>query len=225
MTRQTIVVPSNWREILSEKDRLSLSDDGFLHIRGVFGGAGLDAMREAWVRRSKAPEPAGQKKQNNYGPYNLEVEPAFLPCLEHPYVMSAVAQLLGGDVVLGAFRGRDPRAGSGQQGFHADFASPVPPDGQCLANAFWILDDMDESNGATRVIPGTHRIGRLPPKGWTRREARHPEQRSINARAGDVLVFSAHLWHAGSENRSGASRRLAMAHFCRKALVRFYQNA
>jgi ectoine hydroxylase-related dioxygenase (phytanoyl-CoA dioxygenase family) len=37
-----------------------------------------------------------------------------------------------------------------------------------------------------------------------RRDARHPQARSIRARAGDVLVFSAHLWHAGSENRSGA---------------------
>ena len=120
------------------------------------------------------------------------------------------------------FRGRDPRRGSGQQGFHVDDAKPVPPDRQSIANAFWMLDDMDESNGATRLIPGTHRLARVPAKGLQQRNARHPQALSISASAGDVVVFSAHLWHAGSENRSGAPRRIAMAHFCRREVVESY---
>jgi ectoine hydroxylase-related dioxygenase (phytanoyl-CoA dioxygenase family) len=139
--------------------------------------------------------------------------------------MSAVAKVLDGDVVLGAFRGRDPRHGSGQQGFHVDDAKPVPSERQILANAFWLLDYMEESNGATRVIPGSHRLGRIPPKGWQHRDAQHPQARSINARAGDAIVFSAHLWHAGSKNLSGAPRRIAMAHFARRELVESYPRA
>jgi ectoine hydroxylase-related dioxygenase (phytanoyl-CoA dioxygenase family) len=98
----------------------------------------------------------------------------------------------------------------------------VPPDRQSIANAFWMLDDMDESNGATRLIPGTHRLARVPAKGLQQRNARHPQALSISASAGDVVVFSAHLWHAGSENRSGAPRRIAMAHFCRREVVESY---
>jgi ectoine hydroxylase-related dioxygenase (phytanoyl-CoA dioxygenase family) len=52
-----------------------------------------------------------------------------------------------------------------------------------------------------------------------RRDARHPQARSIHARAGDVIVFSAHLWHAGSKNLSGAPRRIVMAHFGRREVV------
>lgn len=225
MNGQSTLAPANWRETLNPDDRQRLAGEGFLHIRCAADDSALTAMREAWARRLEEPVPAFARRHNNYGPHQLEHEPAFRYCLEHPYVMSAVAELLDGDVILGAFRGRDPRHGSGQQGFHVDSAKPVPADRQCLANAFWMLDDMGESNGATRLIPGSHRLGRIPPKGWQRREARHPDARSIKAQAGDALVFSAHLWHAGSENVSGAPRRIAMAHFARREVIDLYAQA
>lgn len=223
MTGQSTLAPSNWHETLSVKDRLALADDGFLLIRAVTDQSVLEAMRAAWARRlqdeDKAQPVYVRKRGNNEGPKRLDEDPAFLHCLEHPYVMSAVAEVLDGDVTLIAFHGRDPSRGSGQQGFHVDSAQPVPADRQGIANAFWILDDMDESNGATRLIPGSHRAARIPPKGWQRRDARHPEARSVLARAGDVIVFSAHLWHAGAENLSGAPRRIAMARFARSEVV------
>lgn len=227
MTGQSTLAPANWREILSTQDRLALAQEGFLHIRGAADETALKAMRATWMRcLEESAEPGfARTRGNNDGPSGLEKEPTFLHCLEHPYVMSAVAQVLDGDVALGAFRGREPIRGSGQQGFHIDDSKPVPADRQSLANAFWLLDDMDETNGATRVIPGTHRVGRVPPKGWQRRDARHPEARSIHARAGDAIVFSAHLWHAGSKNVSGARRRIAMAHFCRRELLESYARA
>jgi hypothetical protein len=39
-----------------------------------------------------------------------------------------------------------------------------------------------------------------------------------------VIVFSAHLWHAGSKNRSGAPRRIAMATFGRAEQLRAYDE-
>ena len=214
---RSALVPAHWSEVLRPNDRLALSEQGFLHIRAAADERAVEAMRAAWDLRLQ--EPVFPERGNNDGPSGLDQDAAFIPCLEHPYVMSAIEQLLDGDVVLGGFRGRNPRHGSGQQGFHVDDATPVPPDRQRLANAFWLLDDMDESNGATRLIPGSHRLGRIPPKGFQRRDARHPQARSIAARAGDVIVFSAHLWHAGAENRTGAPRRIAMAHFCRRELA------
>jgi ectoine hydroxylase-related dioxygenase (phytanoyl-CoA dioxygenase family) len=139
-------------------------------------------------------------------------------------VMSAVAQVLDGDVNLLGFRGRDPRPGSGQQGFHVDFATPVPPDRQCIVNVFWLLDDMDESNGATRFVPGSHRLARVPSRSLSQPDARHAEAVQVPARAGDAIVFSAHLWHAGSKNRSGAPRRIAMAMFGRSDMLRTFDE-
>jgi hypothetical protein len=222
MIGESTLAPAKWRQTLSAQDRSALGEAGWLHIRAVADRRALDAMREAWTRRLRAPSTT--ERGNNDGPGQLDQEPVFRPCLEHPYVMSAVAQLLDGDVNLLGFRGRDPQPGSGQQGFHVDFAEPVAPDRQCVANAFWLLDDMDQANGATRVVPGSHRLARLPSKSLSQPDARHPEARPIPARAGDVIVFSAHLWHAGSRNQSGAPRRIAMAMFGRSELLRAYDE-
>ena len=222
MIGQTTLAPADWRETLSVEDRLALAEGGWLRIPAAAGRAALEAMRAAWADRLQAP--AERPRGANEGPQGLDQDPAFRLCLEHPYVMSAVAQLLDGDVHLLGFRGRDPRAGSGQQGFHVDAAEPVPADRQTLANAFWLLDDMDEANGATRLVPGSHRLRRLPSKSLAQPDARHPEAIQVPGRAGDVIVFSAHLWHAGSRNRSGAPRRIAMALFGRAELLRAYDE-
>ena len=219
MIAESTLAPARWRETLSAPDRSALAEAGWLHIRAAADKRALGAMREAWARRLQA----FGKRGNNDGPEQLDQDPAFRPCLEHPYVMSAVAQVLGGDVSLLGFRGRDPQPGSGQQGFHVDFAEPVPPDRQQIVNAFWLLDDMDEFNGATRIVPGSHHLNRLPSKSLSQPNARHPEAIQVPARAGDVIVFSAHLWHAGSKNRAGAPRRIAMAMFGRVEMLRTYE--
>jgi hypothetical protein len=215
-----LILP-DWRRTLNAEDRRSLDEAGFVRLRAVAGPDALTAMRAAWAQAMETP-PAAARGAND-GPDGLDRQPAFRPCLEHPQVMSAVAHLLDGDVILLGFRGREPRPGGGQQGFHVDDSEPVPADRQRLANAFWILDDMDESNGATRVIPGSHRLGRTPGRDLlSRPEARRSDSQTLNARAGDVIVFSAHLWHAGSRNHSGARRRIAMAHFGRReATIRY----
>jgi ectoine hydroxylase-related dioxygenase (phytanoyl-CoA dioxygenase family) len=216
---EALTLAGDWRTILAAEDRAALDAAGYLRLSGVADAEAVEAMRAAWARRMQA-EPASGKRGNNDGPERLEHDPVFAPCLEHPRVMAAVAHLLDGDVVLLGFRGREPMAGSGQQGFHVDAAQPVEPDRQMLANAFWILDDMHEANGATRVIPGSHRLRRVPGRDLQQPHARHPDSLTLKAPAGDVIVFSAHLWHAGSKNLSGGRRRIAMAQFGRHEAVR-----
>lgn len=213
---QALPHPSDWRATLDAA--------GYLHLRAVVDAKAVGAMRAAWTEAMEV-EPGAGPRGNNDGPGGLDKDPVFAPCLQHPEVMAAVAHVLDGDVVLLGFRGREPRAGSGQQGFHVDAAQSVEPDRQMLANAFWILDDMDEANGATRVIPGSHRLRRVPGRDLLQPHARHPDSVTLKASAGDVIVFSAHLWHAGSKNLSGARRRIAMAHFGRREAVSAYAMA
>jgi hypothetical protein len=214
--------PARWRETLSLQDRKALVENGWLRIPAAADARAVQAMRAAWERLLK--DPGFTRRGNNEGPEGLGEDPAFRSCLEHPYVMSAVAQMLDGDVHALGFRGRDPHPGSGQQGFHVDSSTPVPPDRQTMVNAFWLLDDMDEANGATRVVPGSHRFARIPNKSQSQPEARHPDAIQIPGRAGDAIVFSAHLWHSGSKNHSGAPRRIAMAMFGRAEIARAYND-
>ena len=91
----------------------------------------------------------------------------------------------------------------------------MDPERALIANAFWILDDMTHENGATRVVPGSHRFGRLPRGSIAQPLGHHPDEIVIEARAGDVVVTSAHLWHGGTRNVSGRRRRVAIAQFAR----------
>jgi len=219
---QTLLAPAGWRETLSPQDRQALAEQGWLRIPAAADGRAVEAMRSAWKRLLE--DPGCVRRGNNEGPEGLGRDEAFRLCLEHPYVMSAVAQMLEGDVHLLGFRGRDPHPGSGQQGLHVDASTAVAPDRQTMVNAFWLLDDMDASNGATRFVPGSHRLARLPSKSQSQPDACHPEAIQVPGQAGDAIVFSAHLWHSGSKNRSGAPRRIAMAMFGRAETRRLFDE-
>lgn len=66
-------------------------------------------------------------------------------------------------------------------------------------NTIWAVTDFTEENGATNVVPGSHR--------WE--EARHAEPHEVGyaeMKAGSVLIYSGTVIHGGGANRSGADR-------------------
>jgi len=73
--------------------------------------------------------------------------------------------------------------------------------------ALWMIDAFTDDNGATRVVPGSHRLTRPPPPSFAQPLARHPDERVITGAAGTVLVFNGHLWHSGRRNTSAGPRR------------------
>lgn len=197
-------------------ERRQLESEGWLLLPGVLSAGELAAMHADWDRLAAALPNEGAN--TNWGP-DLTAEPTFAVCETHPRVMAAMGALLDDDVHVRWLHGRAPPLGHGRQGLHADWGAPAPPERQLLANAFWVLDDMSRDNGATRIVPGSHRWGRMPRGSYAQPQAVHPGERVLEARAGDVLVFSAHVWHAGSSNESGRRRRVVLAQFCRRELV------
>ena len=96
---------------------------------------------------------------------------------------------------------------------HTDWRPRSPHEPFHVATALWLLDDFTAENGATRVVPGSHRDPRPLPKSFRAPEARHPNEQLVAARAGDVLVFNGHLLHSGTRNRSDAPRRVVQCPF------------
>ncbi|MDR3512120.1 MAG: phytanoyl-CoA dioxygenase family protein, partial [Caulobacteraceae bacterium] len=68
-----------------------------------------------------------------------------------------------------------------------------------MANVMWTLDDFTIENGATRLIPGSHR--------WDRARAPAPgEAVAASAPAGSAVIWLGGVLHAGGANRSNAVR-------------------
>ncbi len=79
-----------------------------------------------------------------------------------------------------------------------------------------MLDDLPPDNGATRVVPGSHRGGRLPKDAMADPGAPHPDEVLVVGQAGTCLVFNSHLWHGGTLNQTAKPRRAIHAAFVRR---------
>jgi hypothetical protein len=68
-------------------------------------------------------------------------------------------------------------------------------------------DDCDEGNGALRVVPGSHRLGRLSAAEGASARSELGEQ-TVRASAGDALVMKPLLLHASSRAANPLPRRV-----------------
>lgn len=125
----------------------------------------------------------------------------------HPLVAHAADRVLGRAWRVRDVHGRNPLRGFGQQGLHTDWKPRAAGDPYVVVTLLWMLDAFDASNGATRVVPGSHVWTTPLPKSLAQPLAHHPDERIVQGAAGSVLVFNGHLLHSGRRNDSGAPRR------------------
>lgn len=99
----------------------------------------------------------------------------------------------------------------GPFGWHRDF-SAVAEDGlqQAYLWVFTCLTDVTADNGATWVVPGSHRNPALRPPSADGGD----EAVQLTARAGDIVAINPAMLHRVGENRTAAGRRLALVGLC-----------
>lgn len=140
----------------------------------------------------------------------------FEDLVSDPGILEQVAWVLGGDFKLSSLNARSANPHENcRQPLHID-AGAIPDErGYWVCNTIWLLDDFTRENGATRCIPGSHRWGINPVETLPDATAPHPDEVLVTARAGAVVVMNAHMWHGGTENRTGSPRRALHAFYCR----------
>lgn len=126
-------------------------------------------------------------------------------------VLRIAERVLDDGLLLSSLTAIEMHPGQAPQPYHADDGSiPLPrPHVPLTCVAIWALTDFTHDNGATRLVPGTHRADRIPRKGEQPEgvvEARMP--------AGSVLVYNGSIWHGGGANRSTAARVGIVCNYC-----------
>lgn len=182
-------------------DRQRLHRDGYALLQRAVPAEWLDGLRDTFdagvMPSDRWPVPRGADWRHS----QLDLDPKVQAVCRLPSLLAAVGALIGERFFLAQVEGREPLAGGGQQGLHRDYSADRPGD---TVNALVFFDDYGPDNGATRLIPGTHRPDPGAPPPDLNDESRCVQ---LAGHAGDILVFDADLLHAGSLNPSGARRR------------------
>lgn len=144
-----------------------------------------------------------------YSPLN---ETWALDCIvEHPVALGLLDRILEPNYLLSQLQVIDILAGEAAQSLHYDDGFyPWPRPRRALGVATIVaVDEFTADNGATRVIPGSHR--------WDDRIPTDAEEAGAIPAVmapGSMLFFLGTTWHSGGENRTARSRMCVTAQYC-----------
>jgi ectoine hydroxylase-related dioxygenase (phytanoyl-CoA dioxygenase family) len=128
----------------------------------------------------------------------------------HDRVLPLVQRVLDDGCLVSSLSSIAILPGESAQPIHADdqlipLPKPHPP---TVCNTMWALTDFTDANGATRVVPGSHRADHSPDYG-----AAYDTIPAEMAR-GSVLVWHGSLWHGGGANATDERRVGVAMNYC-----------
>jgi ectoine hydroxylase-related dioxygenase (phytanoyl-CoA dioxygenase family) len=194
--------------------RRDLDRDGFVVLEEVVGEAVLRAIRselDPWL------DAGAHRGRNDFEGFAtnrvyalLAKAPAVAALVEHPAVLALLDELLLPGYLLSANLAINLLPGESAQALHVDdgFYRLARPRRPVSISAIWAIDAFTAENGATEVIPGSHR--------WSdqRPAEDDPHIVPIEMPPGSVVVFAGTLWHRGGSNRSAAPRLAITPQYC-----------
>jgi ectoine hydroxylase-related dioxygenase (phytanoyl-CoA dioxygenase family) len=128
----------------------------------------------------------------------------------HPRVLPVVERVLDSGCLVSSLSSIAIDPGEIAQPIHADdqLIPIAKPHVATVCNTMWAITDFTEANGATRVIPGSHKRDRSPTY------LKHYDSIPAEMRRGSVLVWHGSLWHGGGANGTSARRTGIAMNYC-----------
>lgn len=189
---------------------VSFDDEtGWCAVNGFLSPSEVDAVRNDCNRLLALPEDqraAGDKPAS--GTQHLrdidQRSTAVAQLMQRADLMSVIDQVLGDNYAPDLVEYRCPQPGHGGQRLHTDDIPLAAIGPANVATAIITLCDFAESNGATRVVPGSHK--RLDLQRNAGSLDHHPDQIFLTGSAGTAFVFNGHVLHSGTPNQSQQGR-------------------
>jgi ectoine hydroxylase-related dioxygenase (phytanoyl-CoA dioxygenase family) len=144
----------------------------------------------------------------------LQLDPLFweIPILGD--VLPVIQGILGSECQLTAFSAIDVLPGENKQPIHPDDALiPLPrPHQPIVCTCMVAIDDFTIENGATRLLPGSHKTAGALDQGTDYRKV--DGMIAAEMRAGSVVAFNGAVLHLDADNESDAPRLGLEVSYC-----------
>ncbi len=194
-----------------------LDQDGYLLLRGAIPKDWLPLLHTAFESGELASDKWPVSRGHDWRHALVDLDPTVQQVCHSSLLLSAVHHILQGAFLLTQVEGREPRASGGAQLLHRDGAECSDIES---VSVLAFLDAFGPENGATCVVPGTHRgKGLVAPSGVD-----HPQAAVLSGEAGDILLFGSTLLHCATRNVSGAPRRSLLLCYAVEAQRETYNN-
>ena len=210
---------------LTDDQREAFRQHGFVNLGPVFSADELEEIGKEYDRLVTFDAQVLGNEREGVFPYRAMLNfrsPALKAKLTHPALLEIAVDLLGPDLRFWWDQGINKAPGAGSFiAWHQDNGYTEGRTAEYLT--CWLaLDDSSLENGGLQVIPGSHTAGPLP------HEMQGPhavidaslvdESAAVplDARAGDLLIFSSYLVHQTVGNdTTDRQRRAWVVQYCR----------
>jgi ectoine hydroxylase-related dioxygenase (phytanoyl-CoA dioxygenase family) len=197
----------------------AIERDGYTIIEDVLEPASVDAIgkrvreieKETLAETERATPVDGSCQLRTAG--LLQLDPLFWEIPTLGDVLPVIQGILGAECLLTAYSAIDVLPGKNKQPIHVDDA-PVPlprPHPPVVCTCMVAIDDFTIENGATRLLPGSHKTAGAP-DGTDHREV--DGMIAVEMRAGSVVAFNGALLHQDADNESDAPRLGLEVSYC-----------
>ena len=205
--------------------------EGFCVIPELLDEAQLERQRQAlapWVDAGPMGRNVFEGTRTHRIYAMLAKDPVFAELVAHPVSLAWAEHCLGQSCLLSACLAIHLQPGESAQPWHTDdgHTSLTPPHDLLGVSTFWALDDTTLENGATEVLPGSHRWSETEFPGVLRDQdfatgedvagdpGSHPDAVKVTMPAGSLMIARGDLWHRGGANRSDTARCLITPQYC-----------
>ncbi|RKU31292.1 hypothetical protein C6497_02030 [Candidatus Poribacteria bacterium] len=159
------------------------------------------------INREYFQNPNDDLYQTLFGVANLDE--SCWDCIAHPQVLQVVQHFIGDKVRLGEACTKWVKPGAGPGGIHTDSTHDLPkylPETPWMINTIWMITDFTVENGATVVVPFSHKTRRRP-SGTDLSEC---IPTPISGKRGSVLLWQGGTWHGNGANTTKDQHRMAL---------------
>ena len=217
------------------RDAEQAADDmeamGFCIVPDVLPPQRLARVRDALYRAASEDRARGWEQKfrldyahddTNQRVWNLlSRDPVFADLVEDPLALGLVKATIGWPALLGSISANITGPGGGEMVLHADqifVPEPWPAQPQGV-NVAWCIDDFTDENGASRIVPGSHRLNRKPAADEAAKDSV-----ALEAPAGSIIVMESRVWHKTGNNRTQAQRRAGIFAWYTRPIYRQQEN-